>query len=86
MNQLSHFEDIAFDSDLWLGLNLLDVEAFRQYKKSITLQVEGEEYYSQVINQYEKIDSIITEGVVDAGLIHELYEGKSVVFEREFAD
>lgn len=87
MKQFLRFNEIPFDSNPWLGTNLLDVEAFRQYKKLVASQNDKEkEYYFQIIKQYEKIDSIISEALVDAALLHEMYKPESTVFEREFAD
>lgn len=87
MKQLSRNKEIAFDSEAWLGMNLLDVEAFRQYKKAFALQDDKEiEHYFQIIEQYRKIDDIINEAFVDAALIHDMSTEESTVFEREFAE
>lgn len=87
MKLLLRNKEIAFDSESWLGMNLLDVEAFRQYKKAVALQEDKEiDHYFQIIKQYEKIDRIINEAFVDAALIHDMYTEENTVFEREFAD
>ena len=86
MKLLLRNKEIAFDSESWLGMNLLDVEAFRQYKKVVALQDDKErEHYFQIKKQYEKIDSIIHEAFVDAALIHDMYMEENTVFEREFS-
>lgn len=87
MKLLSRNKEVSVDAESWLGMNLLDVEAFRQYKKSVALQDDKEiEHYFQIKKQYEKIDIIIHEAFVDAALIHDMYMEENTVFEREFAD
>lgn len=97
MKQISQLKEVPADINPWLGSNLLDVEAFRQYKK-LGSSYDNKEttYYSEVIKQYEKIDNIIEEALVDAALIQDMYEQNmheqnmytrgNVGFEREFAD
>lgn len=91
MKQFNSYEEISQDisgeQDLWLGLNLLDVEAFRQYKKANSSMSDyNKEYYTLVLQQYEKIDSIIEESFIDAVLANNMYKEESTDFERAFAD
>lgn len=91
MKQFNSYEEISQDisgeQDLWLGLNLLDVEAFRQYKKAnASMSDYNKEYYALVLQQYKKIDSIIEESFVDAVLANNMYKKESTDFERAFAD
>lgn len=90
MNIFLNVSEIPLDSNPWLGTNLLDVEAFRQYKKTVESHDDKEkEHYLEIIKQYEKIDNIIIESLADAVLIHTIYSDKKdegdVVFERKFA-
>lgn len=86
MMQLLYHNGIPFDSDLWIGLNLLDVEAFRQYKKSMVMESNNEkEYYLELIDQYNKIDNIIIDAFVDSALINDMYMVESNGFEKDFA-
>lgn len=91
MKQFNSYEEISQDisrgQNLWLGLNLLDVEAFRQYKKANSSMSDyNKEYYTLVLQQYNKIDSIIEESFVDAVLANNIYKEESTDFERSFAD
>ena len=91
MKQFNSYEEISQDisrgQDLWLGLNLLDVEAFRQYKKANSSMSDyNKEYYTLVLQQYNKIDSIIEESFVDAVLVNNMYKEESTDFEKAFAD
>lgn len=91
MKQFNSYEEISQDisrgQDLWLGLNLLDVEAFRQYKKANSSMSDyNKAYYTLVLQQYNKIDSIIEESFVDAVLVNNIYKEESTGFEKAFAD
>lgn len=91
MKQFNSYEEISRDisrgQNLWLGLNLLDVEAFRQYKKANSSMSDyNKEYYTLVLQQYNKIDSIIEESFIDAVLANNIYKEESTDFERSFAD
>lgn len=46
----------------------------------------NKEYYTVVLQQYNKIDSIIEESFVDAVLVNNMYKEESTDFEKAFAD
>ena len=65
-------ENSLFDCDIWFGINLLDIEAYRQYKAMRDVD-NGVEYYSTIIDQYAKIEEIIKDAFADAALVFDIF-------------